>query len=183
MHEKKAYEKTILEERCVKAEDILSGALDEEIRSRFLQVIEKESPIVEALLCKRMLNSLSIAKMGCRLEEHLRPLLSALPVRTTIEGGNRVYWKDDNAISYFRTSSSELRYSYQIPVSEAVNAILLALENCDHKMGRSELIQAFAENLDYQKKGSQVQLLFTQALKAGVDSGSIKSTKNYRYYI
>lgn len=183
MHEKKAYEKTVLEERSIKAEDILSGALDEELRNRMLAVIEKESPIIEPLLCKRVLNSLSISKLGCRLEEHIRPILASLQVRTTTEGGNTVFWKDEKDIDYFRTSSSDLRYSYQIPVSEALNAILRALEESDHKMGRSELIQAFAENLDYQKKGSQVQLLFTQALKAGVDKGAIKSTKNYRYYI
>lgn len=183
MHEKRAYEKCVLEEKKLSAEELLSGAYDEEIRSRMLAVIDIESPITEELLCKRVLQSFSLSKLGCRLEEHFRPIIESLPARHTEAEGESVFWKDEAEISYFRTSTSELRYSYQIPIEEAVNAILKALEETDRKLTKSELIQAFSDNFDYQKKGSQIQLLFKKALAQGVKSGKIKVSGNYRYYI
>lgn len=183
MKEKKPYSITELEELALTPEQILSGAFDDEIRQRMMEVIGNESPIQEDLLEKRVLNSLSLQKLGSRLEPHFAALLEALPARKTEEAGRTIYWRDDAEADYFRPCTSEMRYSYQIPPSEALNAIIQVLENENRKLPKNELLALFASNMEYQRKGSQVTALFLDALELGVASGAIKMTKNYRYYI
>ena len=97
--------------RCVFRDDM------EEIRDRMAKVVETEAPIREALLYKRVINSLSMKKVGSRIEPVFRRIALSLPYERTEENGEMVF--HDGPEDFFRTSIGSDRYSYQIPIAEA----------------------------------------------------------------
>ena len=68
MIEKKEYRITALEPISADPEMVISRSMDDEIRKRMSDVIETEAPIREALLFKRVINSISMKKVGSRIE-------------------------------------------------------------------------------------------------------------------
>ncbi len=163
-------------------ESILSGVVDDEILDRMMKVINEESPIKESLLFKRVLNSFGLMKLGSRLEPYFNDIAERAPA-VRISEDEKIYLKDDSEIDFFRYSSADLRYSYQIPVLEGVNAITYVLEKENRRLTRKELLQLFSETLSYQRKGSQVVSLFLACLDHGLRKGYFKVSGNHRYFI
>lgn len=164
--EKKEYTVAELENKTLTTDDVLSGAFDEDIKERMNRVIAVEAPIKESLLIKRVLNSLSIYKNGSRIDNHLAPILLSLNFNTSLDkDGERVYHTGKNE-DYFRpTADSAVRYSYQIPSSEAANAILYILENGDkNSYTKSELYRLFLSQMEYLKSGERIVELYNAAL-------------------
>ncbi len=163
-------------------EELLSGTLNAEILKRMEEVIEVESPIKESLLFKRVLNSFGLVKLGSRLEPHFKDIAEKLTALRFSED-EKVYLKPDFEVDFFRYSDSTLRYSYQIPVIEGVNAIIYILEKENRRLTRKELLQLFSESLGYQRKGAQVISLFLACLEHGLRKGYVKVSGNHRYFI
>ena len=182
MYEKRAYEVCQLEPLSPILPEIYSGDLDDEIRSRLYKVIEVESPIEESLLVKRVLNSLSYTKCGHCLEECFRDLLDSLTAIKTKEGERTIYWKDDKGIDYYRVAPSEVRFSYQIPPSEAINAALATIKGRSRFFSKNQLFEVIIKNLGFTKSGSQLWQLYFDTVELGLKRGDFKITKNYRYY-
>jgi len=182
MIERKAYEKCELEDVSASPEDILSGSYDDEIRARCLVVIEKEAPIKESLLCKRVLNSLGLYKLGSRLEPYFSAIITAENYPFTDDGEDERVFLNGKEEANFRYSDSDLRYSYQIPVREAMLAILYSMEE-GKTYYRKKLIELFKAALGYDRKGSQVQILFDKALKKALSEGKAIETGNHRIYL
>lgn len=156
-------------------EMVLSGSLDEEIRDRMAKVVETEAPIREALLYKRVINSLSMKKVGSRIEPVFRRIALSLPYERTEENGEMVF--HDGPEDFFRTSIGSDRYSYQIPIAEAAACILYILEKENRIITKSELVILFRNELGYERLGAQVDALFRAAAK----DGRIGRTGNGRF--
>ena len=175
MIEKKEYRIAALEPIAADPEMIISRALDDEIRARMSAVIETEAPIREALLFKRVIYSLSMKKVGSRIEPVFRSIAESLPYEKTEEDGELVFHFGDE--SFFRTSIDADRYSYQIPIDEAVNCILAIVEKEARTITKSELKRLFQRELGYEKLGSKIEKLFNAACR----SPRIKRTGNGRF--
>ncbi len=183
MYERRPYEICPLEGCTITAEELVSGSRNDEIISRIREIIRVESPIQRPLLLKRLINSISLQKVGSQMEAYFDSLLPTLSLKETTEAGIPVYWEEGKTLDYFRYSGPELRYSYQIPVSEAVLVILEILSTKEKTATKKVLLEEFASQLGYLKKGSQVVALFEAALDAAVASGRALQTANYRYRI
>ena len=156
-------------------EAIISGAMDDEIRSRMERTVEAEGPILEPLLFKRVINSMSLKKVGSRIEPVFSRIAESLPYEKSEEDGEKVFHFGDE--SFFRTSIDSDRYSYQIPIEEAANCILYILERENRIITKSELVILFRNELGYERLGAQVDALFRAAAK----DGRIGRTGNGRF--
>ncbi len=154
--------------RNVESTTLLSGVLDEEIKIRMNTVIMAESPVKESLIYKRVINSFGLKKLGSRLSPHFKALLNEIENQYSRvkEGNERVFFSGPCEIDYFRaTPDARIRYSYQIPNSEAINALLYVIEN-EGTSDKEELSKAFSEALGYKKQGAKVKALFDTAYKS-----------------
>ena len=177
MVEKKEYKIADLEPLQATPEAIISGTLDSEIKERMEKTIETEAPVLESLLYKRVINSLSLKKVGSRILPVFDRIASSLNARITEDQGERVFHKSDEE-NYFRpTPDSAVRYSYQIPTEEAVHCLMFILERENRIITKSELSRLFKAELEYDRMGFQVDTLFKRAAKSPL----LKRTGNGRF--
>ena len=177
MAERKEYTIADLGITAAAPEEIISGSMDEEIRKRMLTVIEAEAPILESLLYKRVIASFSLRKVGSRILPVFEAAASALPVTITDDNGERVFHRDGEEDCYRPTPDAAVRYSYQIPSSEAACCIRCILERENRTLTKSELQRLFREEMGYDRMGAQVEALFRRA--AGYPG--IRRTGNGRF--
>lgn len=165
MIRKAEYKEACLDIRTTTPDEIISRSIDDEISSRMSAIIQSEAPIREALLFKRVINSLSLEKVGSRILPVFQDIASSIEYTKTEEDGECVYHYGDE--DFFRpTPDSKVRYSYQIPYTEGANCILYIVENSEKEtFSKSEMKKLFLEQLEYQKCGSQVEKLFANSLK------------------
>ena len=92
------------------------------------KVLEIEAPISKEILCRRILHSWNISRMGTRLEERFDMYFSQLGIQQTVSYGEKFLWdKSQNPEEYkeVRVSSNldEKRNMEEIPAIEIANAI------------------------------------------------------------
>ena len=179
MIEKKEYRIAELVTITASPEAIISGSMNDEIKDRMLKTIETEAPILESLLFKRVINSMSLKKAGSRILPVLDMIASSLDVRITDDDGERVFHRDGDDGCFRPTPDSTIRYSYQIPTEEAVRCLEYILEREGRIITKSELSRLFKAELGYDRMGAQVEALFRKAAK----SPSLKRTGNGRFTI
>ena len=190
MIEKRAYERAELETIPVISDDFLKGDYKEEAKSRILKIIETEAPITESLLSKRLINSFSIKRLGSSLAEYfenalLKELEEEGKIDECIVAGEKVFHNGKD-LSFFRPTPDdpdEIRYSYQIPVEEALNAIIYIFETTGKKFLKKDLLSEFSKELEYQRKGSQVVTLFNKAFEEGKKRGLIKKNSSGKFFL
>lgn len=176
--DRKDYIVTELEERCMDTAAFLSNAIDDDIVERMKKIIMTEAPIRESLLYKRTLNSYSIYKNGSRINEKLEGLRKKLGGNVSVDYDGEIVYHRDGDNTYFRpTPLSSVRYSYQIPSSEAANAVLYILETgTKASYTKSELFRLFLSEMGYLKSGDRLDELFN----AAISDGRIKRSGNGR---
>ncbi len=179
MAEKKDYRTAELNVIAASPEAIISGSMDEEIRERMMLTIEAEGPILESLLYKRVINSMSLKKIGSRILPVFDRVASELPVRITYDDKERVFHAENEEDVFRPTPDSSVRYSYQIPTEEAVCCLRYILQRENRIITKTELSKLFKAELGYDRMGSQVDALFKKAAK----SPELKRTGNGRFTI
>lgn len=162
MIEKRKYAAADLPQIAAEPEAIISGAMDDEIRERMERTIEIEGPILEPLLFKRVINSMSLKKVGSRIEPVFRRIAMSLSCQKTDEDGVTVF-HNGNDENFFRTAEESDRYSYQIPLSEAVHCLQYIISGSERSLTKKELAIRFRDELGYERMGAQVDNLFTRA--------------------
>ena len=162
MIEKRGYTIADLPQTEATAEMIIQHLLDDEIRNRMIETIEAEGPIMRPLLYKRVITSFSLKKVGSRIEPVFDEIASSLQYQVTSDAGETVYHngKDEN---FFRTAPLSERYSYQIPLSEAVHCLQYIISGSERSLTKKELAIRFRDELGYERMGAQVDNLFIRA--------------------
>lgn len=188
MIEKRAYNKAELETIEVDSEEFLKGEYKEEAKNRILSIIDVEAPITKALLAKRLINSFGIKRLGSSLSDYFENVLIK---ELDEEGKLTIERREDDDIfhkgnddCFFRPTPDdpdEVRYSYQIPVTEALNVITYILETTGRKYTKKALLEEFSKQLEYQRKGSQVVTLFNRAFEEGKQKGIIKKNSSGKF--
>lgn len=164
--EKKDYRVTAFEVTAASSGELLEGGFDDDILARMKKIIETEGPVKESLLFKRLLNSYGLFRDGARLNALLTSLVGRIDTPVTTDGDGEKVYHTGRDEDYFRpTPLPEVRYSYQIPHSEAANCILYILENGEKNSYRKgELYRLFISQMGYLKSGDQISVLFSRAL-------------------
>ncbi|MGN1163490.1 MAG: DUF3320 domain-containing protein [Candidatus Ornithospirochaeta sp.] len=164
--EKREYKCVELEVVERTSEDLLSRELDGEILDRMKKTIETEAPIRRSLLYKRVINSFSLQKLGSRLLPLFDSISTSLPFPTTEDSDGETVFHSTGEEDYFRpTPDSSVRYSYQIPHSEAASAIIHIISSSEkNSWTRSELYRAFLSEMGWEKSGRAIEELFSNAV-------------------
>ena len=179
--EKREYIITELEKINLTPEQILSHSFDDEIKTRLAKVVAVEYPITINLLFKRVLNSLGLEKLGSRLDEYFNNIVKETNLFSKLEIDKIVYYPNENAkCNYFRPSVEGARYSYQIPIIEGVNCIIYILERSNKSFYKTELLNQFAKEFNYERKGSQVVQLFENSRVMAKSINAIKESGNHK---
>ncbi|MGB8451557.1 MAG: DUF3320 domain-containing protein [Anaerocolumna sp.] len=97
------YGKGGAEEFCLSVNNML-------ILSQIKQVLESEAPVSRNLLCKRILSSWNISRMGARLERRFEDLFKILKVKTTMSNNTVFIWNNEQIPDNYK--------EFRIPVND-----------------------------------------------------------------
>ena len=164
------YEFTILETISPQVEDVIAGYYDICIKELVKQVIRTEAPITKELLCKRVLRSLNISRMGPRVALRMQTILEGLDLKKTVDVGD-VYWTDEQIPEEYQLiRSSNEREAMYIPFEEAKNAAIHVLDQ-QGAQPMDSLIREMSKLFGYSRVGDNVYM----AMMQGIDLAARRS--------
>ena len=158
------YEFTSLGTISLPVEGVVTGVYDEIVEDIIKRVVQVEAPITKDLLCKRVLRSINIARMGSRVACYMDDILGRLGFKTTFDVGE-VYWRDDqDPESYPLIRYSNEREAMYIPYEETKNAAIHVLEQQGSQPFES-LIREMAKMFGYSRIGDNVYMAMMQGIE------------------
>ncbi len=176
------YEPAVLAEETLSAEDFVRPISTKRILEKICAVIEKEAPVCEPLLTRRVVQSFGIARAGSRIQNRMTQILNNAELNRTQSDGQLVFWKtgqDPESYTGFRASSGEKtkREARDVPVLEAANAICQVLYD-QISLPEDDLIREAARMMGYNRLGSVVTELFRKAILCAKGQGRIEIASN-----
>ena len=164
------YEFTELEQRSLPVERVINEEYDDLIMDYIEAVIEKEAPIREELLCKRVLRAVNIARMGVRVAEYMEYAIDCVSPRYTTDD-HRTFWSEDQDPDEYRIiRQSNERDASHIPYEEAKNAAIHILDQ-QGSQPKDSLIREMAKLFGYSRVGDNVYY----TMQKGIDLAIAKS--------
>lgn len=169
------YSFTALATRALPVDYVINGYYDEIIKDLIKTVIDTEAPITKDLLCKRVLRSINIARMGSRVAYYMDSILDELDLKTTVDSG-KVYWKDDqDPLNYSLIRYSNEREALHIPYEEAKNAALHVLDQ-QGAQPLDSLIREMAKVFGYSRAGENVHMIMRQGIELAARRSLLEQT-------
>lgn len=157
------------------------------IRSKITAVIEKEAPISESLLTRKVVQSYGITRSGSRIQSRMEELYRSMGLRCTVQDGQRIFWKQEqNPDGYYQFRASgegdNKREAKDVPMQEAVNAVRYVL-NEQISLPQEELIREAARLMGYTRLGTVVGPLFASAIRQLQMAGEVTQDNNQRWIL
>lgn len=176
------YEPAHLQAETLAPEDFIQPMYTKRIQEKIRRVIEKEAPVCEALLIRRVVQSFGISRTGTRIQSRMTQILSGMGLDCTKEDGQLVFWKTGQKperYTGFRASGTEAarREARDVPVQEAANAICRVLDE-QISLLEEDLIREAARLMGYNRLGSVVMQLFQSAILCAQRQGRIELAAN-----
>lgn len=176
------YEPTALKEEVVSAEDFIQPIYTRRIQEKICRVIEKEAPVCESLLMRRVVQSFGIARAGNRIQSRMTQIMNNTGLNCTRSDGQLVFWKTGQTpetYTGFRASGEgkAKREARDVPVQEAANAICRVLYE-QISLLEEDLIREAARLMGYNRLGSVVTELFQKAILSAKRQGRIELAPN-----
>lgn len=176
------YEPAVLAEETLSAEDFVRPISTKRILEKICAVVEKEAPVCEPLLTRRVVQSFGIARAGSRIQNRMTQILNNAELNRTQSDGQLVFWKtgqDPESYTGFRASSGEKtkREVRDVPVLEAANAICQVVYD-QISLPEDDLIREAARMMGYNRLGSVVTELFRKAILCAKGQGRIEIASN-----
>jgi hypothetical protein len=159
--------------------DLLSfSRFKETVGNDILTILQKEAPISKELLCRRILTSWSVSRLGSRIDSYFNSLFKQLNLKFT-EGGRLFYWNENqNPEFYFHYRISELeserRDASDISPEESSNAVHEILENMI-SLNEEDLIKETARLFGFNRIGGNVESSMVEGIKKAVNRGFAKA--------
>ena len=168
---------TPLESASLPVDSVINGQHDEIIKGLIKGVIETEAPITKDLLCKRVLRSINIARMGARVASYMDGLLDELALKKTVDVAD-VYWRNDQIPEdYPLIRYSNEREAMHIPFEEAKNAALHVLDQQGAQPFES-LIREMAKVFGYSRIGDNVYMAMMKGIELAAERSLIDKTSD-----
>ena len=183
MVEKLEYKVAHFERLSLASTTLQGGDYDALVRERFSACIDTEAPITRSLLLKRVVNSFGLFKVGWRLDNYFKAILEDFSGQLEDECGVAVYHSPCENRHSFRPNTKDIRFSHQIPPSEAANVIVAILEASSRRMRRKDIYNFFLGQLGYSKTGNDLAELFTRALTYALDQGMVCKSKAGTFHL
>ena len=161
----------------VTPDDFAQGYYDSQVKEKIQSVIKTEAPVSRALLCKRVLNSFAIARMGTRLAAHMDCLLKRMNLRTT---GKEFlfYWDEEQhpeSYDIYRPESN--REALDIAPEEVAVAVCRILKE-QGSLPEADLIRETAHQFNYTRLGDNVSASMMNGVAYALQSGKIVKSGN-----
>ena len=171
------YQIAELEYTPVTSDDFVQGYYDSQVKEKIRSVIKTEAPVSRALLCKRVLNSFAIARMGTRLAAHMDYLLKRMNLRTT---GKEFlfYWNEEQhpeSYDIYRPESE--REALDIAPEEVAVAVCRILKE-QGSLPEADLIRETAHQFNYTRLGDNVSASMAHGVAYALQSGKIVKSGN-----
>lgn len=166
------YQIAELEYTPVTSDDFAQGYYDSQVMDKIRSVIKMEAPISRTLLCKRVLNSFAIARMGTRLAAHMDFLLKRMNLRTTGKE-SLFFWNEDQypeSYDIYRPESK--REALDIAPEEVAVAVCRILEE-QGALLEVDLIRETAHQFNYTRLGDNVMASMTRGIAFAAKSGRV----------
>jgi DNA polymerase III delta prime subunit len=141
----------------------------QKILNQILQVIQKEAPISQNLLSKRILVAWGIGRLGVRLKEYLDGLYGSLNLKYTRQNGTYFYWKQEQSPETYNTfriseNDDQKRSAEDLPKEEITAGVVEILTN-QISLPVDDLVKETARLFGYARLGGNVE----QAMKTGIE--------------
>lgn len=169
----------------VSYEDFLSETSTEKISNQISQVLEEEAPINKSLLCKRILMTWGITRLGSRIQVRFEQIFKKMELKMSKdENGNVCFWKNNQfpeKYTEYRIPAeiSERRDAEDLPIYEVSNAVKEVLVN-QVSVPEEDLVKAVAKVFCYGRVGGNVDTAMRQGIKLAMERGLVIKDKNGR---
>lgn len=164
------YKVTDLKYTPVASADFAQGYCDSRAIDKIRTVVRNEAPISRALLCKRVLNSFAITRMGTRIATRMEHLLKLSGFKTT--GKNPCfYWdigQDPKSYNVYRPISE--REALDVAPEEIAVAVYHILEE-QGALPEDDLLRETAHRFNYMRIGDNVMASMKQGVAYAIKSG------------
>ena len=182
-----AYRAASLPQIKAAPEDLARGEYDAKLRWTVEKILDREAPITEGLLLRRLTQSFGIVRAGTRIQEKIAGILSAMNLPGTEQEGTRVYWNRDQdpaAYSGFRVSGQgdNKREARDVPLEEGVNALCQVLSE-QVSLSEEDLIREGARLLGYTRLGTQVEAMMCAALNRALAQGRVTMSQGGKWIL
>lgn len=176
------YEPAVLHAEALSPENFIQPMYTNRIQAQIRRVIEREAPVCEALLVRRVVQSFGITRAGSRIQGRMEQILRSMTLNRTREDGQVVYWRVGQSVedyAGFRASGAgeAKREAKDVPVQEAANAICQVLHD-QISLLEDDLIREAARLMGYNRMGSVVAELFQKAIRSARRQGRIELASN-----
>lgn len=144
------------------------------ILDQLFSVIQFETPISRSLLCKRVLNSWGISRLGSRIDAYFDELLREVDCFQTTEGGFHCFWMNKeqmNSYTKFRPNSE--RNAVDLPPREIANGIKHILKS-QIGLPIKDLIRITAQLFGFSRTGNNVETAMISGIQMAVNLGFVK---------
>jgi hypothetical protein len=158
--------------------DLLScSRFKSSVGNDILEILEKEAPVSSQVLCRRILESWSVSKLGSRIDKYFNTIFMQMKLKYT-DSGKRFYWNaDQDPDSYFQyrlaTTESQRRDASDISPEEVSNAVREILENMI-SLSKADLVRESARVFGYNRIGGNVETAMNEGIKKAVSRGFAK---------
>ena len=153
------------------SDDVVADCYEEEIHENIQELVEKESPISKRRLCKKIMQTFGIARMGDRLTGYMDRFLAKEGLKRTSVGGDIFYWKDILPMGEYKTFRNRHdREPLDIAPEEASNAICKVLID-QGSLPEEELIKCAAKIFGYGAVRDNVSLAMKRGISHALSSG------------
>ena len=179
----KKYQAANLPQSSCPPEDFIthSRSHDANVERRVNTVLQVESPICESLLTRKIVQSFGIARVGNRIQAYMNKIYKRMHLTSTFSDGERVYWKNGQtpeSYTDFRVNTEKVkRDAKEVPVEEAVNAVVKAIEN-QFSLSHEDLVKESAKLMGFNRVGNAVYARFELAVQSAKERGKIVKSEN-----
>ncbi|WP_435924162.1 DUF3320 domain-containing protein [Paenibacillus sp. DYY-L-2] len=157
------------------------------ILEQIKKVIQEEGPISRGLLSKRILQAWGISRLGARVDQRLRELLSRIKPNYSESDGIIFYWPEGiNPSEYgiYRASSdeSERRMAEDLPPEEVAVAVKSILAS-QISLPQDDLLRQVVKTLGYARSGSALDKAIRSGIRKAIELGYAYLDENQRVVI
>ena len=170
------YEGYELPPKPISAEELTDGTFAPLIRAYVQRIIEREAPIKQDLLCRKILRSCGIARMGVRVSAYMYDLLQKMGLHQTKEKDSVTYWtKEQSPDGYPFVRSSSERDVLDVPIQEARNAAVLVIEE-QGALPMESLLSEMSKLFGYSRVGANVHAVMEDGVYLAIRKGLLEQS-------
>ena len=138
------------------------------------EVMQTEAPISRALLCKRVLNSWGISRLGQRLDSYFETLFASLPYYQKKHDGITFFWNNkEQCENYELYRPISIRDAVDLPPEEVANGIKQILEE-QISMPTTDLTKLTAQLFSFSRSGTNVEASMHRGINEAIKRNYMK---------